>query len=30
MRPGATLLAQIGWDAYCQVLLCANEFVYVD
>ena len=18
------------WDAYCQILLCANEFVYVD
>jgi hypothetical protein len=20
----------VGWDAYCHVLLCANEFMYVD
>jgi Protein of unknown function (DUF1553)/Protein of unknown function (DUF1549)/Planctomycete cytochrome C len=23
-------LARQGWEGYCQVLLCANEFVYVD
>ena len=27
---GIMLLRQTDWDAYCHVLLCANEFVYVD
>jgi hypothetical protein len=22
--------ADAAWEAYCQVLLCANEFIYVD
>ena len=22
--------ANVAWEQYCQVLLCANEFVYVD
>jgi hypothetical protein len=22
--------AKDGWDAYCEILLCANEFIYVD
>jgi hypothetical protein len=22
--------ADAAWAAYCQVLLCANEFIYVD
>ena len=21
---------EAGWEAYCQVLLCANEFIYID
>jgi hypothetical protein len=36
IRIGSKLLQQAGgstpaaWEQYCQVLLCANEFVYVD
>jgi hypothetical protein len=26
--PGAA--ADAAWDEYCQILLCANEFIYVD
>ena len=22
--------AKEGWEAYCEILLCANEFIYVD
>ena len=21
---------EVGWEAFCQVLLCANEFIYID
>jgi hypothetical protein len=26
----AALSVAAAWEAYCQVLVCANEFVYVD
>jgi hypothetical protein len=29
-RDGHTPDAELPWDAYCQVLLCTNEFMYVD
>jgi hypothetical protein len=27
---GKEMLVQAGWAKFCQVLLCTNEFVYVD
>jgi hypothetical protein len=32
MEIGKSLVSNdgVGWDAYCHVLLCANEFMYVD
>jgi hypothetical protein len=27
---GKTMVRQTGWPKFCQVLLCTNEFVYVD
>jgi len=27
---GSAPSAELPWEQYCQVLLCANEFVYLD
>ena len=29
-RPGAPDMEMAAWVQYCQILLCANEFLYVD
>ena len=29
-RARRTLAEAPAWEAYCQLLLCANEFIYVD
>ena len=28
--PGAPDIDRIAWEQYCQILLCANEFLYID
>jgi hypothetical protein len=27
---GLQAAADDGWAAYCQILICANEFIYID
>ena len=29
-QPGSSITIEAAWEQYCQVLLCANEFVYID